>query len=647
MMIVASEYVYKYKNMQFLWPVRETGDKNKRLHNCIPEDVYEQLPAISWNDFNLRVMAGAHLVVAEGLVFDIHKWIKIHPGGQRILRRVIGTDITQDFFFDPTDQIVINRAFSENEKLMKQMEENDADKNKLKKRKPNQMIRPTTIANAVDLINSTTFKNSRVAMHRHSKFATAKLATMVVARISDIPNDYDQQKKDDNFSSTTKTTITTIPQDNSNYIFRRYILTNIELASRHDSENPVKKLTFQVLHPKDKLPKFLPGDYIEIMSYVNKHIVIRPYTPLQGPSDKTFTILVKIYKDGAMSQHLDKQLRNFEIAVRGPFDIADRMYVSPQVLSLPQKNLSPTSPIIGPSSPNLVRRATTLMRQNSINNFVINPHHSYQPSHFGLDSVYGDENRSVYGGSNSDSAQSNFNGRILLNSARGDQCWDILFMVCGGTGLTPMLQLIQYHFDNADNFKSNFKLHLLCANTQIADIISMKYLDFLASTSDGKLTVTHILTKPPPIWRGLTGHIDDNILFNWISKYYQVPPPAIPPRINTPVTQIVNNNSQSQISSTPPQMLLTSAYSPPSSIFPSIDENYSYQMRRDNLPGFIYPNNEMNVLSERQEFMRMLNQDTTQACKVIVCGPFGMMEGVKRSLERIGFPVDSKALFIQ
>jgi hypothetical protein len=190
----------------------------------------------------------------------------------------------------------------------------------------------------------------------------------------------------------------------------------------------------------------------------------------------------------------------------------------------------------------------------------------------------------------------------------------------------------------------------------------MKYLDFLASTSDGKLTVTHILTKPPPIWRGLTGHIDDSILFNWISKHYQAPPPAIPPRINIPTVQTINN-PQSQIQSqvslqNPPlqhQMLLTSSYSPPpivnnyptSSTPPPMDDISNWQMGNDTLPPFIYNSNEMNILSERQEFMRMLSQDTTQACKVIVCGPNGMMEGVRRSLERIGFPVDTKALFIQ
>src|SRR3954452_13229608 len=102
------------------------------------------------------------------------------------------------------------------------------------------------------------------------------------------------------------------------------------------------------------------------------------------------------------------------------------MYISPQVLS-PQTNLSP---MMRPIS-SLVRKATitTLMRQNSIN---VNSRSNYQPSQYGLDSVYGDESRSVF---SDKSGQSN--GRILLNPARGDQCWDVLFMICGGTGLTP------------------------------------------------------------------------------------------------------------------------------------------------------------------------------------------------------------------
>ncbi|CAI2171545.1 10819_t:CDS:1 [Funneliformis geosporum] len=189
----------------------------------------------------------------------------------------------------------------------------------------------------------------------------------------------------------------------------------------------------------------------------------------------------------------------------------------------------------------------------------------------------------------------------------------------------------------------------------------MKYLEFLASTSNGKLTVIHILTKPPPIWKGLSGHIDDNILFSWISKNYQIPPPAIPPRVNVPQPQspqmmlaspynpeITNNNENlyNYSASSPP---LQTQQLPSSNI--SMDGNDGILQMRNSIQPFVFSslqsNNEMNVLSERQEFMRMLSQDATQACKVAVCGPYGMMEGARRSLERIGFPVDAKVLFIQ
>ena len=33
---------------------------------------------------------------------------------------------------------------------------------------------------------------------------------------------------------------------------------------------------------------------------------------------------------------------------------------------------------------------------------------------------------------------------ILLNPLSNDGCWDILFMIAGGTGLTPMLQLVSW-----------------------------------------------------------------------------------------------------------------------------------------------------------------------------------------------------------
>jgi hypothetical protein len=277
-------------------------------------------------------MTGANLVIAQGLVFDIHKWIPIHPGGQKILQRVIGTDITDDFFFDPSTKTVINSNFSKrySEKANQNSISVLTDNMYREKNQNEDTKKPSSVANAVDMINATAFRNRRVAMHRHSKFATSKLASMVIARVVDpvdegfsvhspsspssptlAPNKQ-QKLKDINISilnSNNDLNDLQQPTPYSPYIFRRYILTNIETVSRNDSTKPVKKFTFQVIHPKDRLPKFLPGDYIEIMSYANNHVIIRPYTPLQGPTENSFCILVKVYNDGAMSQHLVSRVK--------------------------------------------------------------------------------------------------------------------------------------------------------------------------------------------------------------------------------------------------------------------------------------------------------------------------------------------------
>jgi hypothetical protein len=267
-------------------------------------------------------MTGASLVIAEGLVFDIHRWIPIHPGGQKILKRVIGTDITNDFFFDPSVVTVINRNFKNeyDEKTNQNSISVLTDNLYRDKTIPSEGTnKPHSVANAVDMINATAFRNKRVAMHRHSKFATSKIATMVVARIID-PVEETGSIRSPSISSPKQQKLNAInmndltelqqPLPYPPSIFRRYILSNIEIVSRSDAERPVKKFTFQVIHPKDRLPKFLPGDYIEIMSEANNHVVIRPYTPLQGPTENSFCILVKIYKDGAMSQHLVSKLKN-------------------------------------------------------------------------------------------------------------------------------------------------------------------------------------------------------------------------------------------------------------------------------------------------------------------------------------------------
>ena len=56
---------------------------------------------------------------------------------------------------------------------------------------------------------------------------------------------------------------------------------------------------------------------------------------------------------------------------------------------------------------------------------------------------------------------------------------------------------------------SNFKLFLLCAYDKISDSIHQKYLDYISGVLNPKLKITYILAKPPPIWKGITGFIDE------------------------------------------------------------------------------------------------------------------------------------------
>ncbi|RIB15516.1 hypothetical protein C2G38_1574489 [Gigaspora rosea] len=605
---LVSEFYYKIKNLQFLWPTRTMSGPNKRLHSRIPEKVYDLLPAYTWDEFNEKVFTGACLVVVEGLVFDIHKWIRIHPGGQKILRRVVGTDITNDFFFDPNVQMRISKTFDKEHELLNALPTEASLQDGYLPLKHKKVVShvPNSTARAIDLINSVTFKNTRVAMHRHSKFATARLATMVVGRIADYENERVENPITDVIIPYSNKTLE-VPKLPPN-VFRRYILTNIEEVTRYDAENPVKKFTFQIIHPFDKLPKILPGDYIEVMSYTNKATIVRQYTALKGPSENTFSIIVKIYKDGVMSQHLHRQLRNFEIAVRGPFDVSDRII--------------PTSSIIPSYEPTGLRYRSSTYRGTRTLSVV---------------------SRSIRPATESESSEKDSpnQSRILMNPRRDDKCWDRLFLICGGTGITPGLQLIQYHLEQAEELNSEFKIHLLFANHSIEDIISYKYLLYLQDQSDQKLTVNFVLSRAPPSWDGYAGHIDDSMLYHWMSTHYKIEqPPAIPERPNSTQTRSRTPYQNDDINEIDFEDNIDEEFGDTTSTSNRIHSIFS-----DRITTARPPTNVWLMMNERQEYMNLLAKDDSQELRVMACGPPAMMDNIRINLGKLGFP-DEKAIFI-
>ena len=83
-------------------------------------------------------------------------------------------------------------------------------------------------------------------------------------------------------------------------------------------------------------------------------------------------------------------------------------------------------------------------------------------------------------------------------------CASRVAMVAGGTGITPMYQLLRAMLSDAGD---TTRCWLLFANRGQEDILLRAELDAMAATHPGRLTVTHTLSAPPPGWGGACGRI--------------------------------------------------------------------------------------------------------------------------------------------
>ncbi|KAF0554860.1 heme peroxidase [Gigaspora margarita] len=430
-------------------------EKKSMIHPHISVEDYDKLSKFTWKEFNERVRTGANLVVCDGLVVDVHKWIHTHPGGGHIITRVIGSDITNDFY-NKHQNVSINEEFDAPAAPLSSTEEPS---------KKNSMIskyiyhlqgkytsqKKTTFATMIDFLNSKYYLKVPIAQHTHSKLATKKMASMVIGKIERVEKDYISERRslDSQINSLSKDGNELL--SNIDHIkFHRYKLTSKEMVNVND-KIPVMRFTFTKIYQckNDYSEKFYPGNYIELFAKIKGQMIIRQYCPLEGKISKSLSIYVKIYPNGLLSQHLNKQLLGYEILIRGPF------------------------------------------------NFKLSPYKYIGFSPFPIKGS-------------------------LLNPNCLDGCWNELYMIAGGAGVIPMLQLIKYHLEQSakqNNGVDNYKrMNLLYANDTIKDIIDGILLEDLALTSRGQLTVTYCLSNPPEEWKGLIGILNLNLLSEWLSK---------------------------------------------------------------------------------------------------------------------------------
>lgn len=95
-------------------------------------------------------------------------------------------------------------------------------------------------------------------------------------------------------------------------------------------------------------------------------------------------------------------------------------------------------------------------------------------------------------------------------------------MIAGGTGITPMLQIIKEVLNNPND---KTKVHLVFANNSVDDILCKEELDSLVK-KHSNFKVTYVISQPSPstsssspFWKGYrTGFVSQDIISQTMPK---------------------------------------------------------------------------------------------------------------------------------
>lgn len=103
-----------------------------------------------------------------------------------------------------------------------------------------------------------------------------------------------------------------------------------------------------------------------------------------------------------------------------------------------------------------------------------------------------------------------FKGPIFKYDWEKDQKANV-GMIAGGTGITPMLQVIRRVFHEKSTDK-NTKISLIFANQTEKDILLKEELDKIAKEHPDRFKVVYALDKSPENWTGHTGYVNAEVV---------------------------------------------------------------------------------------------------------------------------------------
>ena len=89
-------------------------------------------------------------------------------------------------------------------------------------------------------------------------------------------------------------------------------------------------------------------------------------------------------------------------------------------------------------------------------------------------------------------------------------------MIAGGTGITPMLQVLHAIF--RDSKDSTTSASLLFANQTEDDILVREELELLAKEYPDRFKLHYTLDRPPSSWKYSTGFVDKDMIKKHVLK---------------------------------------------------------------------------------------------------------------------------------
>lgn len=100
------------------------------------------------------------------------------------------------------------------------------------------------------------------------------------------------------------------------------------------------------------------------------------------------------------------------------------------------------------------------------------------------------------------------NGRFAIDDK--EYTFENVSFILGGSGVTPGYQVIARILESVPGDKT--KIRAIYANKSESDILLRENLDGFAAEHRGQFEITHVLSHPSDEWKGLKGHVNEDII---------------------------------------------------------------------------------------------------------------------------------------